>query len=365
MLQKRNLSYDESSDKDSIINDEKILSFYVLISKNEYDSIYPVGNYMNYLKEFFKDGVIQAFKRFGHTGWFKNRYINKKDVKESGTSFDNRIYSYTFPINTENFYFCRSKGIHKNLKEEVEDMYTHEGVLNVYEMQTNVKNTVPIDFYVQATGELDIKDKELLKIKPIKEVYRISNKKLKAICTFIFNLNGKKHENIENLSAEEITFMLRKDFNFCTSCCRQFDSVAEMIDKCPNHKFNDSVKRQLSILADLSTFDFKSLDYNFSKSFVENYIRQSQRNEYECIECHKFFDGVENIKSHLENKHSSKWSDIKQQEDAFETFTKKIDFFILKWICQFDTCKTRPKWTYTKSESNHVKYDLKHFYSKI
>lgn len=360
------LDDDYSDDKDTVINDEYLLGYYILLSKKEYLDIYPLGIYEKYLEAFFKDGIYQAYKKFGRSNWFQDRYFTKKENKESGIALEkDEMYGYTNATTSYQFYFCKGADRQKYAQDEIEKYMEISGVKEVFTKQNTMRNNYVVDFYLRSTENLELPENNPVKFGRIKETYKITQSLLVNLVRFFSKRENKEFSGLENKTHEELTFLLRCEFNFCTTCCKQFDSRAEMIDKCMYHIQNDVIHRHISLISDISDINFKEIEYGFNDSEVNNKIRICERNEYECIECRKVFEGKDNVVSHIKNKHVDIWEEMEKRNEEFNTFVNNIDLFILSWICQFEKFKYKPIWAFVKTKQNRVLYDLKEYYNKI
>ena len=355
----------DDSENDSVINDDWILQKCIFITKNEYINLYKLGNYENYIKEFFTEGILSAFRRFYNKDWFKKKYL-RNEVNTSDNIVLKQLNPYLLePVTTDIYYYCKGNENQNNIDAEIENYKKLEGVTNVFTKQNGLNLRFCVDFYLQSNKNLDLPEQDTVKIVKIEENYKLPKSYLIKIFKMLSNLKNEETENVAALTKEQITFLLREKFNFCTLCCKQYGSRIEMVDFCTKHTFKGYSKRYLDILCDLSEFDFKNLDYNYSATILDQFIYKISNDEYECNDCKKMFNGLDAIKNHLEKRHGETWDLVNRRIDDFNLFITKIDLFILEWICQTDRNRYTPVWCNSTLKQNRIVYNLKDFYKNI
>ncbi|KAL6122853.1 hypothetical protein NUSPORA_00114 [Nucleospora cyclopteri] len=347
MEKRKNVDLTQS---DNVINDEWLLDKYKLITRTEYEEIYPEGNYENYRHILYKEGITAFYCRFKRAEWFISRFIAKERINDD---FDN----------LENWYVMNNIDRNARLTEICRRYKENDNVEKIILRQNNDLEKFERDIFLKTTTPDNFRGLAKVKVNEFTEGYFISPLKLQKLyksLQFLYKTNLETEVN-QIFDEFELTRKLREDFLFCTTCCVKSDSKLEMLERCSYHNINNVNNRRIDLICEIPTVNFKKILQEISDECLTKLISKTE-NVFECKECHKQFNTKETVQSHLFKKHEEITDHIKLSQESYKKLVDGLDLTALGWIEDSSREIKRPFFTYPKLPRNNVIYDIKNYY---
>lgn len=341
-----------------------------MLTEEEFLCKMPSQSYTNYMGRFLRRRVVDVFERNVHRQWFRDRYLRESnsDIQPSFAS--------------SKFILLRDIAGDAPIESLASELQCISGVVGVYASQNDGARGFTRDMYLNLSPGID-PESVVVHMEQgyspvmfdmavdIAENYLASLSQLESVYAVLCHLNNfdensmfdsffMQGEKTTEKSVQSYTEILRNVFNFCTTCCRQYDNRCAMVFHCSKHTVQNFCSRALDLLG--CTRDFPYTDISPCEGEQERLVSRTPEGRFRCIRCAEIFLSMELVTSHLASRHKELWESIGREHSSFTRFLGRIDPFILTMIQGYTDRVTPPYATVTTDKSTVV-YDMPEIFS--
>lgn len=321
-----------------------------VLTKYELECLMGNKNYYEYLEDFLKLKFSQFSSRNSLKLWFKERYLN--GFKENNKA----PHKSTVFIKVINY--------DRSLQDAFDEFLNYEGVEHVYGSHRHQDTNFSLDLFLNLSPNIDAG--EVMESLPkslnmvsfdiaklnIKNTYPGKVEDLIGIYKLLFSLDHAKGTEDDLISdssvktVESVTDILQSQFNFCTTCAKQYDSKAEMAFMCSVHHLHNTTLRSLSIFSSLSNISFNIERYVPKFNIIKTFLDISYKESIRCLECNELFRTIDAACVHYHSSHAGNLELNSNLVLLDSLLVSNMDFFALNHLLG----------TYTKIVPSYAKY---------
>lgn len=371
--------------KEQNIDIAYLLNENMLLTEKELSQTLPTSDYHEYITNYSTKKIKTFFYNNYNKNWFFEKYLIPQkrnfgeEIKNNFPIFESFIRengiksSYLTKITQTPKFYCIADDIPENisidqiatnLNIDSNKFFTIQGdnlekfrrqcyvlfdsMEVAKEFSEKVKNVINLQFFPIKIKEFFIKESR----------FKIKNENLELkIVKFLDYFNKKYGTNfdLEDLLKklelnEELTtilkinfgvLLLRKVFNFCVFCVKEFENEIELNLKCGDYHIlcsmnnENKITTETEIICDERKKFERKVELSFQKNLFGNaielesecsiYSKIMEDNLLKCVLCGEILNN--NTLEHLQEFHYNEFDEIKNFVNDFETFVGKIGFF--------------------------------------
>lgn len=356
---------------DGVVDLPFLLNAGKMLTEKEFICRMPSSLYADYVERFLKRKIIDTFEKYAQQQWFRDRYLGEG------------IPDSQVPFSSNKFVMLRNLGSDIPAESLANEFQCISGVARVYVSQNDCTRGFARDLYlnlsqdtepesVMSCIEQDYDPAPLdLDTMPITEHYLASLPQLENVYAALCQLNNfdessmldtffSHKERKPEKTIQSYTEILRDVFNFCSTCCKQYDNKCAMVFHCSRHTKQDFCSRVLDLFG--CSKDFPYAKIALSGAGLEKLTARTPEGNFKCRRCSKAFSSMEFVNAHLASRHNESLESINRTQSQFDQFLSRIDFFILDMV-QGTVDRVVPSYAVTTVANSAVVYDMPKVFS--
>lgn len=343
---------------------ENLVNQHMILSEKEYELKKFSKSYEEYTMQYFLKRIPEVFSELKNKVWFIDRYIKRENVIQKKS--------------IESPYFFIMENIDFKLEfEHIKSILLDDkNVIDIFLEQKGPEFRYARNLYVNLKHERDISHQMksinhysksyFIKFEEIEidENYQIPVKSLLCIFNDLCEKDGldsgeiiDSYCKINNKFIDQrelLVKLLREKFRYCTHCGKQYDNDVVMYRRCSKHSFTSIMPRNIEI-AELKK-NISKLTFPDKTKILYSKISEGI---FMCNICSKRFESEEFVRKHSKGKHS-KFEKAIQENEIFNMFLSRIDYFIFDVICGLNSFEVFNNFT---QDNQLPVYDMPHWFT--